>query len=128
MIRKLDDKNMNKKKENKSKEKEQGFTHSAIFFFIKLTKDLRGGIIVAKISPPPCDRSGVVGTRASEELKVDDRLLPENKVKVRTKRGVQQQKNKKTSHRRITRAASSSSSSSLSNMATTAPSKKEETY
>ena len=67
----------------------------------------------------------MVGTRASEELKVDDRLLPENKVKVRTKRGVQQQKNKKTSHRRITRAASSSS---LSNMATTAPSEKEEKY
>jgi len=70
----------------------------------------------------------MVGTRALEELKVDDRLLQENKVKVRTKRGVQQQKNKKTTHRRITRAASSSSSSSLSNMATTAPSEKEEKY
>ena len=66
----------------------------------------------------------MVGTGALEELEVDDRLLQENKVKVRTKRGVQQQKNKKTTHRRITRAASSSSSSSLSNMATTAPSEK----
>jgi len=70
----------------------------------------------------------MVGTGAPEELEVDDRLLQENKVKVRTKRGVQQQKNKKTTHRRITRAASSSSSSSLSNMATTAPSEKEEKY
>jgi hypothetical protein len=71
----------------------------------------------------------VVGTGAPEELEVDDRLLQENKVKVKTKRSVQQQKkNKKTTHRRITRAASSSSSSSLSNMATTAPSGKEEKY
>ena len=70
----------------------------AIFFFIKSprrTEDLRGGTIAAKISPPLCDRSGVVGTRAPEELELDDRLLQENKAKVRTKRGVQQQKNKK---------------------------------
>ena len=51
--------------------------------------------MAAKMSPPPCDRSGVVGTRAPEELKLDDHLLQENKSKVRTKRGVQQQKNKK---------------------------------
>jgi len=66
----------------------------------------------------------VVGTGAPEELELDDRLLQENKAKVRTKRGVQQQKNKKTTHRRMTRATSSSSSSSLSNKATTVPSKK----
>ena len=70
----------------------------------------------------------MVGTGTPEELEVDDRLLKENKVKVRTKRSVQQQKNKKTTHRRVTRAASSSSSSSLSNMATTTPSEKEEKY
>jgi hypothetical protein len=70
----------------------------------------------------------MVGTGASEELELDVRLLQENKVKVKTKRGVQQQQNKKTTHRRMTRATSSSSSSSLSNMATTAPSEKEEKY
>ena len=80
--------------------------------------------MAAKMSPPPCDRSGVVGTRAPEELKLDDHLLQENKSKVRTKRGVQQKKNKKTTHRRVTRAASSSSSSSLSTKATIAPSEK----
>ena len=114
--------------ENKSKETKREFTHSTIFFFIKPTEDLRGGTIAAKISPPPCNRSGMVGTGAPEELEVDDHLLQENKVKVKTKKGVQQQKNKKTTHRRITRAASSSSSSSLSNMATTVPSEKEEKY
>ena len=70
----------------------------------------------------------MVGTGAPEELELDDRLLQENKAKVRTKRGVQQQKNKKTTHRRMTRAASSSSSTSLSTKATTAPSKKGEKY
>ena len=68
MIRKLDDKNMNQKKENKSKETERGFTHSAIFFFIKPTEDLRGGTIVAKMSLPLDGRSGVAGTGAPEEL------------------------------------------------------------
>ena len=66
----------------------------------------------------------MVSTKAPEELELDDRLLQENKAKVRTKRGVQQQKNKKITHRRITRAASLSSSSSFSNMATTVPSEK----
>jgi len=70
----------------------------------------------------------VVGTGAPEELEVDDRLLQENKVKVRTERNVQQQKNRKTTHRHVIRAASSSSSSSLSSMAATTPSKKEEKY
>ena len=70
----------------------------------------------------------MVGTRAPEELELDDRLLQENKAKVRTKRGVQQQKNKKTTHRCMTRAASSSSSTSLSNKSTTAPSEKGEKY
>jgi len=69
----------------------------------------------------------VVSTGAPEELEVDDRLLQENKVKVRTKRSVQQQKCKKTTHRRVTRATSSSSSS-LSSIATTVPSEKEEKY
>ena len=66
--------------------------HLAIFFFKKSperTEDLRGGTIAAKISLPPCDRSGVVDTRAPEELEPDDRLLQENKTKVKTKRGVQ---------------------------------------
>ena len=84
--------------------------------------------MAAKTSPPPCDRSGAVGTGAPEELELDDRLLQENKARVRTKRGVQQQKNKKTTHRRVTRAASSSSSSSLSSKATIAPSEKGEKY
>ena len=80
------------------------------------------------MSPPPYDRSGMVGTRAPEELELDDRLLQENKAKVRTKRGVQQQKNKKTTHQCMTRAASSSSSSSPSSKAATAPSEKGEQY
>ena len=70
----------------------------------------------------------MAGIGALEELKFNNRLLQENKSKVRTKRGVQQQKNKKTTHRRMTRAASSSSSSSFSDMATTAPSEKGEKY
>jgi len=67
-------------------------THLAIFFFkksLERTEDLRGGTIAAKISPPPYDRSGVVDTGAPEELEPDDRLLQENKTKVKTKRGVQ---------------------------------------
>ena len=84
--------------------------------------------MVAKTSPPPYDRSDVVGTGAPEEIKLDGRLLQENKSKVRTKRGIQQKKNKKTTHRRVTRGASSSSSSSFSDMATTAPSEKGEKY
>ena len=75
------------------------FTHSAIFFFIKPKEDLAGGTTAAKTSPPPCGRSGAAGTRASEELEPDVRLLQENKTKVKTKRGVQQQENKKTTHR-----------------------------
>ena len=51
--------------------------------------------MAAKISPPLCNRSGVVGTGVPKELELDDRLLQENKAKVRTKRGVQQQKDKK---------------------------------
>ena len=70
----------------------------------------------------------MVGTGAPEELRLDDRLLKENKAKVRTKRGVQQQKNKKTTHRHMTRAVSSSSATSLSIKATTAPSEKGEQY
>ena len=108
-----------------------GLTHLAIFFFKKSPErieDLRGGTIAAKISLPPCDRSGVVDTRAPEELEPDDRLLQENMTKVKTKRGVQQQENKKTTHRHVTRAASSSSSSSFSDMATTTPSEKGEKY
>ena len=54
--------------------------------------------MAAKTSPPPCDRSGVagtgaieeLGTGAPEELEPDDRLLQENKTKVKTKTGVQQ--------------------------------------
>ena len=84
--------------------------------------------MAAKTSPPPNDRSGVVGIGALEELKLDGRLLQENKTKVRTKRGIQQKKNKKTTHRRMTRGASSPSSSSLSSKATIAPSEKGEKY
>ena len=48
--------------------------------------------MAAKTSLPPCDRSDVVGTGAPEELKLDGRLLQENKSTVRTKRGIQQKK------------------------------------
>ena len=82
--------------------------------------------MAAKTSPPLYDRSGVAGTGAPKEHKLDGHLLQEDKSKVRTRRGVQQQKNKKTTHRRMTRAASSSSSSTPSNKATIAPSKKGE--
>ena len=92
--------------------------------------------MAAKTSLPPCDRSGAAGTRAieelgtgaPEELKLDGRLLQEDKSKVRTRRGVQQQKNRETTHRRGTRGASSSSSSSLSSKAAIAPSEKGEKY
>ena len=80
--------------------------------------------MAAKTSPPPRDRSGVVGTGAPEELKLDGLLLQENKSKVRTKRGIQQKKNKKTTHRRMTSGASSSSSSSLSTKVAKAPAEK----
>ena len=79
---------------------------------------------MAKTSPPPYDRSGVAGARAPEELELDDHLLQENKTKVKTRRGFQQQENKKRTHRRVTRAASSSYSSSLSTKATIAPAEK----
>ena len=106
MTRKLTDKN--KKKGKRSKEIKPEFTHSAIFFFIKPKEDLAGGTTVAKTSPPPCDRSGTActgapeelkppydrsgtaGAGAPEELKPDDRLLQENKTKVKTRRGFQQ--------------------------------------
>ena len=88
MTRKLA--NKNKKKENISKEIKPEFTHSAIFFFIKPKEDIAGGTTAAKTSPPPCDRSDSAGTGAPEELEPDDRLLQENKTKVKTKRGVQQ--------------------------------------
>ena len=48
--------------------------------------------MAAKTSPPLCDRSGAAGTGAPEELKLDGHLLQEDKTKVRTRRGVQQQK------------------------------------
>ena len=84
--------------------------------------------MAAKTSSPPCDRSGMVDTRAPEELEPDDHLLQENKTKVKTKGGVQQQENKKTTHRRMTRGASSSSSSSVSTKATIAPAEKGQKY
>ena len=105
-----------RKKENRSKETKPEFTHSAIFFFIKPKEDLAGGTTAAKTSPPPCnrsdaagtrtpeeletpyDRSGAAGTRALEELESNDRLLQENKTKVRIEAGVQQQQNNKTTH------------------------------
>ena len=42
---------------------------------MKPKEDLTGGTTAAKTSPPPYDRSGAAGTRASEELKPDVRLL-----------------------------------------------------
>ena len=66
MTRKLVKKN--KKKENRSKEIKPEFTHPAIFFFIKPKEDLVGGTTAAKTSPPPCDKSGIAGTGAPEEL------------------------------------------------------------
>ena len=93
MIRKLDDKSMSQgKNKNISKETQQGITYSTIFFFIKPKEDLTGGTMAAKTSLPLCDRSGVADTGAPEELKLDGRLLQENKSKVRTKRGIQQKK------------------------------------
>ena len=96
--------------------------------------------MAAKTSPPLCDRSGIAGTgapeelgtgaieelsaRALEELIPDDRLLQRNQDQSQNKGGVQQQENKKRTHRRVTRAASSSSSSSLSTKVAKAPAKK----
>ena len=59
---------------------------------MKPKEDLTGGTVAAKTSTPLCDRSGAAGTGAPEELKLDGRFLQEDKTKVRTRRGVQQQK------------------------------------
>ena len=117
-----------REKENRSKKTKLESTHLATFFFTKPKEDLVGGTTAAKTSPPPCDRSGAVGAGALEELKPDDRLLQENKTKVKTRRGFQQQENKKRTHRRVTRASSSSSSSSLLTKATIAPAEKGQKY
>ena len=93
--------------------------------------------MAAKTSPPPCDRSGAAGTRATEELgarapeelEPDDRLLQKDQdQKSKQKGGIQQQENEKTTHRRMTRGASSSSSSSVSTKATIAPAEKGQKY
>ena len=101
--------------------------------------------MAAKTSPPPCDRSGAAGTRATEELGTrapeelgagapeelvsDDRLLQKDQdQKSKQKGGIQQQENEKTTHRRMTRGASSSSSSSVSTKATIAPAEKGQKY
>ena len=101
--------------------------------------------MAAKISPPPCDRSGAAGTGATEklgtgapeelgagapeELVPDDRLLQKDQdQKSKQKRGIQQHENEKTTHRRMTRGASSSSSSSVSTKATIAPAEKGQKY
>ena len=97
----------------------------------KTSLPLCGGSGVASIGAPEELGTGApeeLGGGAPEELVPDDRLLQENKTKVKTKRGVQQQGNKKTTHRRVTRAASSSSSSSLSTKATIAPAEKGQKY
>ena len=48
--------------------------------------------MAAKTSLSLCNRSGVAGTGAPEELKLDGRLLQESKSKVRMKRDIQQKK------------------------------------
>ena len=105
-----------------------------VFLFIpklpRQTEDLSGGTMTAKISSPPCARDGVIDTGAPKELRLDDRLLQEDKDKVKTKEVFnnkqQENKNTKTTHRRVMRAASSSSSSSLSSKSTTVPYEKGE--
>ena len=93
MIKKIDDKNMNQRR---GKQKQRNITriHSLSYLLLHKTlrriEDLRGGTIAAKISPPLYDMSVMVGTGAPEELKLDGRLLQEDKSKVRTRRGVQQ--------------------------------------
>ena len=129
-----------REKENRSKETKPESTHPAIFFFVKQKEDLAGGTTAAKTSPPLGGRSGIAGTRASEELGTgaieepsagaskelipDDRLLQKkSRPKSKQRGGIQQQENKKTTHRRI-RGTSSSSSSSVSTKATKAPAEK----
>ena len=74
--------------------------HSLSYLFLhKPKEDLAGGTTAAKTSPPPYDRSGAAGAGAPKELEPDDRLLQENKTKVKTRRGFQQQENKKRTHR-----------------------------
>jgi len=109
---------------HKAKRRPHRGDHSGKNITATLRQEQRGGTGILEELKPPCDRSGAAGTRAPEELESDDRLLQENKTKVRTKRRVQQQGNKKRTHRRVTRAASSSSSSSLSTKATIAPAEK----
>ena len=83
-----------REKENRSKETKPESTHPAIFFFVKQKEDLTGGTTAAKMSLPLGGRSGIAGTRAteelssgaieepsagaSEELMPDDRLLQKN--------------------------------------------------
>ena len=80
----------------KINDKQKSITRNHSLSYPLLQKTNRGA---AKTSPPPYDGSGAAGTGAPEELEPDDRLLQENKTKVKTKRGVQQEENKKTTHR-----------------------------
>jgi len=57
-----------REKENRSKETKPESTHPAIFFFVKQKEDLVGGTTAAKMSPPLGGRSGIAGSRATEEL------------------------------------------------------------
>ena len=93
-----------REKQNKSKETKPESTHPAIFFFVKQKEDLAGGTTAAKTSPPLGGRSGIAGTRASEELGTgaieepcaggseelipDDRLLQEDQDQSQNKKKV----------------------------------------
>ena len=60
-----------------------------VFLFIpklpRQTEDLSGGTMAAKISSPPCARSGMIDIKALEELRLDDHLLQKDK-NIKTKR------------------------------------------
>ena len=57
-----------REKENRSKEMKPESTHPATFFFAKQKEDLAGGTTAAKTSLPLGGRSGIAGSRATEEL------------------------------------------------------------
>jgi len=88
LTRKLANKN---KKKGEQKQRNKTRIHSLSYLLLHKTKRRpRRGTTAAKTSPPPYDRSGAAGAGAPEELEPDDRLLQENKTKVKTRRGFQQ--------------------------------------
>ena len=135
MIRKLNDKNMNQKKEKKrGKQKQRNITriHSLSYLLLHKTpktnrRPQRGNYSSKNITTTLRQEwrgryRSPRRTQARRPLTTREQGQSQNKKRCSTT------EKQKTTHRRVTRAASSSSSSSPSSKATTAPSEKGEQY